>query len=167
MRIPLKLIVPLLVLAIGAAATLALVREPAAPEVRFATLAGESFTTSELRGKVVLVNFWSTTCASCIAEMPRLTEVYRRHAPRGYEMVAVAMRHDSRGEVAQFVQRHDMPFRVALDASGEIGRQFGNIRVTPTSFLLDKQGRVLRHYVGQPNWVEFEQLVGKALSQTF
>jgi thiol-disulfide isomerase/thioredoxin len=67
-----------------------------APEARFTALSGESFTTSELRGKVVLVNFWATYCVSCVQEMPKIVETHRKFAPRGYETVAVAMRCGSR-----------------------------------------------------------------------
>jgi peroxiredoxin len=164
-KLPFKLIVPLAALAIGASAALTWLPQPAAPEVRFATLAGESFTTSQLRGKVVLVNFWATNCASCIAEMPKLTEAYKKYEARGYDMVAVALSHDHPNRVADFAQKNGLPFKVALDTTGEIGKQFGNIRVTPTTILLDRQGRVIKHYVGEPDWKEFDSVVSKALAE--
>lgn len=135
-----------------------------APEVRFTELSGKTFSTSELRGKVVLVNFWATYCASCVQEMPKIVDTHRKFAPRGYETVAVAVRQDNPQRVASFAQSRALPFRVALDSSGELAREFGNVRLTPMSFLIDKQGRVLRRYVGEPNWTEVHQLVDRALA---
>jgi peroxiredoxin len=137
--------------------------KPAAPEVRFAALSGENFSTSDLRGKVVLVNFWATWCTTCVQEMPKFTDTYRKFAPRGYEMVAVAVQSDHPNNVAAFAQKRALPFKVALDGDGDIARQFGRVRITPTSFLIDKHGRVLKQYVGEPDWTEFHALVEKAL----
>lgn len=160
-----KLIVGFAALAILAGAVAALMPRPAAPQVTFATLAGESVATSDLRGKVLLVNFWATSCAPCVKEMPRMVETYRKFAPRGYEMVAVAMSYDPPNQVAQFAQRRGLPFKVALDGSGEIAKEFGNIRVTPTSFLIDRRGRIVKRYRGEPDWAEFHALVEKALDE--
>jgi peroxiredoxin len=137
---------------------------PEAPQAQFAALSGETFSTSDLRGKVVLVNFWATSCVSCVKEMPRMIEAYRKFGPRGYEVVAVAMSYDHPNTVADFTQRRGLPFKVAVDGSGDIARSFGNIRVTPTSFLIDKHGRVVGRYVGEPDWAEFHIAVEKALA---
>ena len=133
-------------------------------EVRFSSLSGETFSTADLRGKVVLVNFWATYCGSCIAEMPKFIESHNKFAPRGYETIAVAVRQDNPERVAEFVAKRALPFRIALDSSGDAARQFGNVRLTPTTFIIDREGRVLRRYIGEPNWTEFHQLVEKALA---
>lgn len=146
---------------VGAATFL---RHSVAPEVTFATLSGESLATSDLRGKVLLVNFWATSCAPCVAEMPRMIETYQKFAPRGYEMIAVAMSHDRPNQVAAFTQSRALPFKVVLDGEGAIARSFGNVRITPTTFLIDKRGRILMRYQGEPQWSELQALVEKALS---
>jgi peroxiredoxin len=150
------------IVAFAAAATLLLQRS-AAPQVSFATLSGEKLATSDLRGKVLLVNFWATSCVVCVKEMPRMVETYKKFAPRGYEMIAVAMSYDHPNQVADFALRRALPFKVAVDGSGEIARGFGNVRVTPTTFLIDKQGRIVKQYLGEPDWGEFHALVEKAL----
>ena len=159
----LKILVAVAALALGVAAALAIVPRPAAPEVQFAALSGENFSTSDLRGKVVLVNFWATWCTTCVAEMPRMIDTYRKFSPRGYEMVAVAVQSDHPNSVAAFTQKRALPFKVALDGNGDIARQFGRVRITPTSFLIDRNGRVIKEYVGEPDWAEFHALVEKAL----
>lgn len=158
------LLVAVVALAAGVAASLLTWQKPSAPEVRFAALSGEQFSTSDLRGKVVLVNFWATWCTTCVEEMPRMIDTYRKFAPRGYEMVAVAVQSDHPNSVAAFTQKRALPFKVALDGDGSIAKEFGRIRITPTSFLIDKNGRVLKEYVGEPDWAEFHALVEKALA---
>jgi peroxiredoxin len=147
---------------IAAVASLTLARP--APEVKFSALSGEAFSTSDLRGKVVLVNFWATYCGPCMQEMPKMVDTHRKFAPRGYETVAVTVRHDDPGRVGQYVAKHALPFKVALDHSGEVAREFGNVRITPTIFLIDKNGKVLRRYVGEPDWREIHSLVERALA---
>jgi peroxiredoxin len=159
-----KLIVGLAALLLGVAASFAFLgRDRAAPEVRFATISGDSFATSDLRGKVVLVNFWATSCEVCVKEMPKMVETYKKYAPRGYEMVAVAMSYDRPDQVAAFAKGRGLPFKVALDTDGAIARGFGEIHLTPTTFVLDRQGRVLKRYLGEPDWAEFHGLLDKAL----
>ena len=158
-----KITVGLALLAIAIAAILILFPRQTAPEVRFTALSGENFSTSELRGKVVLINFWATYCSSCLHEMPKIVAAHNKFAPRGYETIAVAVHRDHPGRVAQFAASRALPFRVALDSSGEAAMRFGNVRITPTSFLIDKQGRVLKRYRGEPDWAEFHQIVERAL----
>lgn len=159
-----KLIAGLAALAMAAVAAAGFLQRSSAPEVRFITLAGENLATSELRGKVVLVNFWATYCVACVKEMPKMVETWKKFAPRGYEMIAVAVQADHPNRVAEFAQSRALPFKVALDGSGELARRFGNVRITPTSFLVDKQGRILKQYVGEPEWGELHALVEKALA---
>jgi len=150
----------LLILAIG---LIAVCGKPQAPDVRFAPLSGDAFSTAQLRGKVVLVNFWATWCADCIREMPKMVETYRKFAPRGYEMVAVAVQSDPPSAVAEFAKRRELPFRVAIDASGEIAKSFGQVRITPSSYLIDRQGRIVKQFVGEPDWAEFHALIERTL----
>lgn len=161
-----KLIVAVASVAIAAGAGFALLtRQSAAPDVRFVTLSGQNFTTSELRGKVVLVNFWATFCVVCVDEMPKMVEAWKTFSPRGYEMVAVAMSYDHPNLVAEFTRKRGLPFKVALDTDGAVARGFGGVRGTPTTFLLDKRGRIVKQYLGEPDWTEFHALVERALAE--
>jgi peroxiredoxin len=158
-----KLTVAVAAVAIAAGAAFSLTGKPDAPEAQFITLAGDKFVTSNLRGQVVLVNFWATSCFVCVQEMPKLVEVHKKYAPRGYTTVAVAMSYDHPNQVAEFAALRKLPFRMALDTTGEVAKRFGNVRVTPTTYLIDRRGRVLKQYVGEPDWPEFERLVEHAL----
>src|SRR6185503_14233124 len=109
------LLASLAIAAIAAVASFTVTRP--APEVTFNALTGETFATSELRGKVVVVNFWATWCPDCVKEMPKLVGTHRKFAARGYETIAVAVRRDDPADVAKFNAKHALPFRIALDRS--------------------------------------------------
>ena len=147
--------------AIAAVSSMTITRP--APEVRFNALSGEPFVTSELRGKVVVVNFWATWCPDCIKEMPKLVDTHRKFAGRDYETIAVAVRQDKPEDVVRFNATHALPFRIALDRSGEVAREFGNVRITPTTLVIDKKGKILQRYVGEPNWSELHKLIEREL----
>ena len=163
MNIAVKLIAGFALVAILTFGAFLATPQRAAPEARFVTLAGESFTTSQLRGKVTVVNFWATWCPDCMHEMPRMIDAHRRFAPRGYETIAVAVR-DHPNRVADYAQKQHLPFKVALDLTDEVSRRFGDVQLTPTTFVIDRRGRIVRRFVGEPNWQEFDRVVEKALA---
>lgn len=147
-----------------AIAIFAILQRPSqAPDVRFATLDGEWFSTADLRGKVVLVTFWGTYCGPCLKEMPRIIEAHRKFAPRGYETIAVAVRHDEEAKVAAFARERALPFKVVFDASGDLAGDFGNVRITPTLFVIDRKGRVLAKTVGNPDWAAVYAAIEESL----
>ncbi len=134
-----------------------------APNVTFTTLTGEQFTTQDLRGKVVLVKFWATSCVTCVAQMPDNIENYNALKDRGYDTIAVAMQYDPPNYVKNFAESRELPFKVVIDANGEIAREFGDVRLTPTAFLIDKQGNIIRRYLGNYDKEAFLATVNKAL----
>jgi len=138
---------------------------PAAPDVGFVTLKGEKLTMQGLRGKVVLVNFWATSCATCIKEMPDIVKTYERHAPRGFELLAVAMSYDPPNYVAAYTESHKLPFKVVLDTTGNIAAAFGGVLGTPTALLIDKRGRILQRFVGEPNFPKLHSTIEKELAK--
>jgi peroxiredoxin len=162
MNIATKIIAGLAVVATGVFGAFLAAPHRAPTDARVATLDGKSFVLSELRGKVTVVSFWATWCAECLREMPKKVAAWRKYAPRGYEMVAIAVR-DRPESVAAYSQRHALPFKVALD-SGDAAQRFGNVRITPTTFVIDRSGRVVKRFVGEPNWKEFEAVVENALA---
>lgn len=163
MKLPAKISAAVVALAMVSTGSFVYLRTELAPQVQFTRLGGGTFNTTDLRGKVVLVNFWATSCETCVHEMPKMVETYNKFAPRGYEMIAVAMSYDHPNYVAQYAQKNKLPFTVALDTSGEVAKRFGNVRVTPTTYLIDRQGRIIKQYLGEPNWTEFHALLDKTL----
>lgn len=153
----------------GVAAMLALAGcagKEAAPASTFVLLDGSSTTTDALKGKVMLVNFWATTCVTCVKEMPSLVSTYNKYQGQGFETVAVAMDYDPPAWVLNFAQTRQLPFKVAIDNTGEIASAWGDVRLTPTTFLVDRQGRIVKRYVGEPDFAALHQLIEKLLAQT-
>lgn len=137
---------------------------PAAPDAGFVTLKGEKLTTRALRGKVVFINFWATSCATCIKEMPDLVKTYERFAARGFELLAVAMYYDPPNYVAAYTESHKLPFKVILDTDGAIASAFGGVMATPTALLIDKRGRIVQRFVGEPDFVKLQATIEKELA---
>jgi peroxiredoxin len=152
------------VLAIAGALFFALMDRPSAPAVTFTTLEGKPIVLDELRGKVVLVNFWATSCPGCIKEMPDMVESYKLYRDRGFEIIAVAMSYDPPNYVLNFVQTRQLPFPVALDVDGAHARAFGNVQLTPTTFIIGKDGRILEQKLGELDFVKLNALLDRELS---
>jgi len=137
-----------------------------APNVAYTLLDGSRSTTDQLRGKVVLVNFWATDCTTCVKEMPNIVATHEKYKARGYETLAVAMSYDPPAYVINFAQTRKLPFGVAIDNTGAIAKSFGQVQLTPTSVLIDKHGQIVKRYVGEPDFVALHELVEKLLAET-
>jgi peroxiredoxin len=135
-----------------------------APEVTFISIAGNKINTADLRGKVVMVNFWATSCTTCVREMPAMVDTYNKFKGQGLEFIAVAMHYDPPNYVLNFTETRKLPFTVALDAGGDIAKSFGDVTLTPTTFVIGKDGRILKRYVGEPDFTEVHALLQEALS---
>ncbi|QCB47378.1 TlpA disulfide reductase family protein [Hydrogenophaga sp. PAMC20947] len=136
-----------------------------APESTFVLLDGSKTSTSQLKGKVTLVNFWATSCVSCVKEMPALVDTHNKFKDRGYETVAVAMSYDEPRFVVNFAQTRQLPFKVAIDNTGEIAQSWGDVKLTPTTYLLDRQGMIVKRFVGEPDMTALHQLIEQLLTQ--
>jgi len=135
--------------------------EGPAPQIGFKTLKNKTpLYLSEL-GKPLLVSFWSTTCVVCLKEMPHLTEVYEEFKPKGFEMVAVAMPFDKPSDVVELSEGNDWPFLVAIDLNSQVLNAFGDIKGTPTAFLIDQDGNFVDKYVGAIDLKKFRETLTK------
>ncbi|MCW7539114.1 TlpA family protein disulfide reductase [Aquabacterium sp. A7-Y] len=152
-------------LALGVAGWMAVGQRETAPAVDYVLLDGSRHNIADLKGKVVLVNFWATSCVTCVKEMPQMVETYQKYRDRGLDFVAVAMSYDTPAYVSHFAQSRQLPFKVSIDSSGEIARQFGDVKLTPTTYLLDKRGEVVKRYLGEPDFAALHQLVEKLLAE--
>jgi peroxiredoxin len=137
----------------------------AAPQSAFVLLDGSSRTTDDLKGRVMLVNFWATSCTACVAEMPRIIATHDKYRARGYDTMAVAMSYDPPSYVVNFAQTRKLPFHVAIDNTGAIAKAWGNVQLTPTTYVLNKRGEIVKRYVGEPNLAELHLLIEKLLAE--
>lgn len=138
----------------------------AAPESTFVLLDGSKKTTADLKGKVTLVNFWATSCVTCVAEMPKLIATYDKYQAKGYDTLAVAMRYDPPSYVVNYAETRRLPFKVAIDNTGAAAKAWGDVQLTPTTFLVNKRGQIVKQYVGEPDFAALHQLIEKLLAET-
>ena len=137
-----------------------------APDAAYTTLDGQTARLSALRGKVVLVNFWATTCTTCVAEMPALADTYKRFSAQGFETVAIAMSYDPADYVRNYASKNGLPFTVCLDTTGDAARGFEEVRLTPTSFLIDRKGRIVQKFLGAPDFPKLHADIEKLLAES-
>ena len=137
-----------------------------APPSSFVLLDGSTRDETSLRGKVTLVNFWATSCTSCVAEMPRLVATYQKYNSVGFDTIAVAMSYDPPSYVVNFTQTRQLPFSVAIDNTGTLAKAWGEVKLTPTTYLVNKRGEIVKRYLGEPDFVDLHQLIEKLLAET-
>lgn len=137
----------------------------AAPESKFVLLDGSSKTTASLKGRVTLVNFWATSCTTCVAEMPKVIATYDKYHAKGFDTIAVAMSYDPPSYVVNYAQTRKLPFDVAIDNTGAIARAWGDVKLTPTTYVVNKRGEIVKRYVGEPDFAELHKLIESLLAQ--
>lgn len=118
------------------------------PDITVVTVDGEQLALTSLQGKPLLVTFWATSCGTCVREMPHLADLYRELSPHGLEIVAIAMHYDPPNQVLAIREARDIPYTVALDIHADAARAFGNVRLTPTAFLIAPDGRIVYRKTG-------------------
>jgi len=102
-------------------------------------------------GEVLLLNFWATWCPPCRKEIPSMALLHDKYAAQGLKIVAVSV-DQRREDLINFMQEYSMPFQVLHDADSAVSRQYGVFRY-PESFLIDRDGRVLKHLIGAVDWM--------------
>jgi thiol-disulfide isomerase/thioredoxin len=114
------------------------------------TIDGKSLTLSQLKGKVVFLNFWATWCPPCRTEMPSMEILYQRYKDKGLEFVAVDIM-ESGAEVSGFLRDNSYSFPIALDASGNVSSSYG-IQAVPATFIIDRDSKIIFSAVGARSW---------------
>jgi peroxiredoxin len=150
----------------GALAFLSLAAKEKAPPAPYTLLDGRTSSIDRLQGKVVLVNFWATSCVTCVKEMPELIATHEKFKARGFDTLAVAMSYDPPAYVANFAQTRQLPFGVAIDNTGQIAKSFGDVKITPTTVLINKRGEIVKRYVGEPDFAALHALVERLLAES-
>jgi len=158
-----KSLLPITIVVLLAFLGFQLSNKTTAPNVTFTTIDGKKISMADLKGKVVLVNFWATDCPGCIKEMPQLINTYNQYNKKGFELIAVAMSYDPPAQVLNYAKMKKLPFPVMHDGLAEVTNKFGQVSLTPTAFIYDKQGHLLRHTIGELDFNALQQLLDKEL----
>jgi peroxiredoxin len=137
----------------------------AAPASTFVLLDGTKRSTEDLKGKVTLVNFWATSCVTCVGEMPKVIATYDKYKNQGYDTLAVAMSYDPPAYVVNYAETRKLPFKVAIDNTGAVAKAWGDVQLTPTTYVVNKRGEIVKRYVGEPDFAELHKLIEKLLAE--
>ncbi len=119
-------------------------------EIKLKDVFGNTVSLSYFRGKIVFLNFWATWCPPCIIEMPSMEKLHRRFKDKSFVMVAINSQ-ETDALVKSFFEKNKLSFTALLDSSGEVGSGFG-VNALPTTFVLDKQGRIIGSALGPRDW---------------
>lgn len=117
-----------------------------APEISIAGQNGQEIQLNKPM-KPVLVNFWATSCPGCISEMPDMAKMKQTLGDR-FEIVAISMNYDPKEQVEKFIQANPYPFIFTMDSDGNIAKAFGDVLLTPTSFLIAPNGNIVYQKIG-------------------
>ena len=131
----------------------------------FVSLQGERVAARDLVGKVVIVKFWATDCPVCVQEMPDMARTYVRYRDRGLEFIAVAMQHDPPSYVIRYAESNQLPFKVALDPMRELAKAYGDVKVTPTTIVIDRRGNIVSRTQGEADLAKFYRLLEEKLKE--
>jgi len=130
--------------------------EPRAPAIDLLRTDGTPLSLAELRGKVVLVNFWATWCAPCVTEMPALQQLRDALGPQGLEVLAVNFQ-EGPARIDAFVQKLGLSLPVVRDTDGSVAKAW-NARIFPASYVVDRSGRIRYGLIGGADWTSPELL---------
>lgn len=125
------------------------------PDISVNFIDGRKLAFNDFKGKPLLVTFWSTTCSTCIKEMPHLIELYNDLNKDGFEIIAIAMPYDPPNRVVELSEQKGITYPIALDIEGLAMKAFGDVSVTPTSFLIDSLGNIVEQKTGE---IDIKQL---------
>jgi thiol-disulfide isomerase/thioredoxin len=119
-------------------------------EIRLKDINGNMISLSDFKGKIVFLNFWATWCLPCIIEMPSMEKLHRKFKDEDFVMVAINLM-ESEAQVKAFFEKLKLSFTALLDSTGEVAAWF-TINAVPTTYILDKQGRVIGKALGPREW---------------
>jgi len=120
------------------------------PDFTLPTLAGGSITLSNLKGKVVLINFWATWCGPCREEMPSLERLYRHFKYEDFTLLAVDIMENPE-TVKRFAKEYNLSFPILLDEKGDVAGKYA-ANAIPTTYIIDKRGKAVGKAIGPRKW---------------
>ena len=132
--------------------------QPPASQANFEDIQGNKFTLEQLRGKPVIVNFWATECPGCVNEIPLLVSMYKKYSTQELVIIGVAMGYDPESQVREMVRQKNMNYPIVLDSNDNLLKAF-NVKVTPTTIFIGKDGKVYKRKLGEMSHTELETTI--------
>jgi len=119
-------------------------------EIQLKDVFGNTVSLSDIRGNIVFLNFWATWCPPCVIEMPSMERLHHRFKDKNFVMVAINSQ-ETEEQVKSFFDKYKLSFTALLDSNGDVGTWF-EVNALPTTFLLDKKGRIIGSAIGPREW---------------
>lgn len=123
---------------------------------------GQTVTLSSLRGKAVVVNFWATWCGPCKIEMPWLVDLQKKYGDQGLQIVGITKDDSDEATIAKFTKKMGVNYTI-LVGNQQVQDSYGGISGLPTSFFLNRSGKIVHEIVGLDSESKFEDAIKKAL----
>ncbi len=139
-------------------------KRPEAADFTLKDLEGNPVTLSDFKGKVVLVDFWATWCPPCVAEVPHFKSLHKEYNAQGFEIIGISLDKGGVPVVRDFVEEREIPY-INVMGTREVTLAYGGIRGIPTTFLIDREGRVAEKWVGFHEEGEFARAIEKLLEE--
>ena len=133
-----------------------------APDFTLEDANGRKVTLSELKGQVVLLNFWATWCGPCKIEMPWFVEFQRKYKDRGFSVVAVSLDEEGWDVVRPYTEEMQFNFPVVV-GNDEMASKFGEMYALPTTLIIDKKGQIVATHTGLINRSDYEEEIESLL----
>ena len=133
-----------------------------APNFKLETIFGNQLKLSDYKGKVVILDFWATWCSPCRRGIPDLIELKKKYAYDGLEVIGVSVDTDTKGDVIPFVKENGLNYPVVF-ADADVTVRYGGINSIPTSFVIDKNGKIVASYVGLTSISDYEEQIRRLL----
>jgi len=133
-----------------------------APDFTLPTTDGKMLKLSSLRGKVVIIDFWATWCPPCRKGIPDLIDIKKRYGSKGVEIIGVSVDTDTKDEVIPFIKEKGINYPVVY-GNQTVYMQYGGIRAIPTTFVIDKEGKIVASYEGLVPKITYENHIKKIL----
>ncbi len=133
-----------------------------APAWQLQSLEGKPVQLADFKGKVVVLNFWATWCPPCRAEIPDLVSLQQQYAARGLVVVGISMDEGGPAGVASFVKKMGINYPVVM-GNAKTAEAYGGIQVLPTTFIIDRKGKVVDGLQGATNRAGFEEKIKPVL----
>jgi len=135
-----------------------------APAFTLQDLNGKNVSLADLRGKVVVLDFWATWCPPCVKEIPHFIELYEQYKDKGLAILGISLDREGVGVVEAFVQKYQIKYPIMM-TDGKVDKAFGGIPSIPTTFLIDSAGNISKKYVGYNSKAVFEADIKKLLAE--
>ncbi len=141
-----------------------------APDFTLLNRSSQKISLSDLRGKVVLVNFWATWCGPCVSEMESLEKLHQHFQGQAFEVVAISLDEEGWKAIDLFLKKIPVTFIILLDSDFSIANQYGTYRL-PESYLIDQNGKIVEKILGAQDWMEqrivkkIEKILGRGVLQ--